>query len=200
MSNAFSDISFAQKLKVETSAMHQELENLPISNAIVKEEVTKEDYLRYLHLMHDVIKDIETSIFPLLYAEVDDLPKRIKTPLIEQDFASLGYTKPQYPPLFKSLNMQTSTAFAMGVLYVIEGSTLGGRVIYKHIHKLLGIDSNSGAAYFAGYGEETGLFWKNFITTLVAYEKNHNTSEKIIEGANYTFQAIKTHFERGIEL
>lgn len=200
MSNAVFTSTFPQRLKVETSILHQELEELPLSKAILREDLTTRDYLKYLHLMHDVIKNLEDLVFPLLYYEVADLSQRIKTPLLEQDFNSLSYSKPQSTPVFKDLDKQISTAFALGMLYVIEGSTLGGRMIYKHIHKTLGYDNQSGAAYFSGYGEETGLFWKNFITTLVAYEKNHNTSEKIIEGANYTFQAIKTHFQSEAEL
>ncbi|MFC5625243.1 biliverdin-producing heme oxygenase [Algoriphagus winogradskyi] len=200
MSNAVFTSTFPQRLKVETSILHQELEDLPLSKAILKEDISTRDYMEYLHRMHDVIKEVETLIFPLLYTELSDLSQRIKTPLLEQDFNSLSYIKTQSAPVFKNLDKQISTAFALGMLYVIEGSTLGGRVIYKHIHKTLGYDNQSGAAYFSGYGEETGLFWKNFMTTLVAYEKNHNTSEKIIEGANYTFQAIKTHFQSESEL
>lgn len=196
MSNAASIISFPQRLKDATATLHQELEDLPISKSILKTEVTSDDYLRYLDLMHDIIKEVETNIFPLLVYEVSDLDQRIKAPFLEQDFVHLSYQKTQSTPVFKNLDKAISTAFALGIVYVIEGSSLGGRVIYKHIHKQLGYDNNSGASYFAGYGDETGSLWKNFISTLVAFEKNHNNSDIIIEGANYAFQSIKVHFER----
>ena len=200
MSNAVSTSPFPKRLKEATSTLHQELENLPISSSLLKSEITTDDYLKYLDLMHDVIRDVETNVFPLLSSEIEYLEQRRKTKLIEQDFIRLSYSKSDYTSIFKNLDKSTSTAFAFGVLYVIEGSSLGGRVIYKHVNKQLGYDKDSGAAYFAGYGEETGALWKNFMTVLVAYEEYHKTSEEIIAGANYTFQAIKKHFEGGAEL
>ncbi|SFU16081.1 heme oxygenase [Algoriphagus locisalis] len=199
MSNAVSTSSFPQRLKEATARLHQELEDLQIPQSILKPGVTREDYLKYMDLMHDVIREVETTVFPLLSSEIEDLEKRHKTKLIELDFMQLGYAKPCCTPVFKNLAMNISTAFALGVLYVIEGSSLGGRVIYKHIHKQLGYDKDSGAAYFSGYGEETGLLWKNFMTTLVTYEKYNANPDEIIAGANYTFQAIKNHFEGGIK-
>jgi len=83
----------------------------------------------------------------------------------------------------------------MGILYVIEGSTLGGRVIYKNIHQNLELDADSGAAYFSGYGELTEPLWKGFMAELVAYEQINNTGDEIIAGANHAFNAIHKHFQ-----
>jgi len=198
MSSSVSSSTFSQRLKEATSILQQQLEDLPISKAILKLDVTGEEYLHYLDLMYDVISDVETEIFPLLTDEVKDLENRRKIQLMNSDFVALDYSKKSN---FKILDGKNhSRGFAMGILYVIEGSSLGGRVIYKHIQKQLGLDSIHGAAYFAGYGEDTGSNWKSFMTTLVAYEKKHNNSDEIIEGANYTFQTIKTHLEGGIKL
>ncbi|WP_192085934.1 biliverdin-producing heme oxygenase [Algoriphagus sp. Y33] len=194
MSLAISSPSFAQKLKQNTSHLHRELENLPISKSILKAEVTTKDYLKYLDLMCDVINDVETEIFPLVKHVVKDLDKRRKRHLITQDLRALGFDKSTHAKVLKDLKMEIPTGFAMGILYVIEGSTIGGKIISKHIQKTLGYSSEMGATYFAGYGEFTGLFWKNFLIELLAYEKTHNNGNEIIEGANYTFAIIKTHF------
>ena len=53
-------------------------------------------------------------------------------------------------------------AEAMGSLYVIEGSALGGRVIAPQLKRLLGLDQGCGASYFHGFGGETGAMWANF--------------------------------------
>ena len=186
--------SFPQRLKEETSYLHQALESLPLSQSILKENVTQEDYLIYLGLMFDIVSDIESAIFPLVSTVISDLEHRKKAHLLTLDFEKLGYIKSNNTPAFSDLEHTISLGFAIGMLYVIEGSTLGGRVIYKHIQKTLGYSSENGAAYFAGYGDQTGQFWKNFIGELVEHEKSEGTGEEIIAGANYTFKAITTHF------
>jgi heme oxygenase (biliverdin-IX-beta and delta-forming) len=57
----------------------------------------------------------------------------------------------------------TTPARAMGGLYVVEGATLGGRVIVRALRDHLGIDHATGAAFFDGYGVETGPMWRTFV-------------------------------------
>ena len=182
-----------QRLKEATSEPHQELESLSISKSILKPDVTSEEYLKYLDLMHDIIYSVESTLFPLLYDYVTDLEDRKKAIWIEQDFSQLSYPKHTYINVLEGME-NISVGFALGMLYVLEGSTLGGRIISKHILKTLGYDFHTGAAYFNGYGDQTGAYWKNFLAVLVAHEKTHNTSGEIIEGAVFAFQKIKNHF------
>ncbi len=50
-------------------------------------------------------------------------------------------------------------------MYVMEGSTLGGRFIAPHVAKLFHLDAGRGNAYFEGYGERTGSMWNEFRET-----------------------------------
>jgi heme oxygenase len=145
--------------------------------------------------MHDVVKDAEENIFPVLTTIVTDLTDRNKSHLLEQDLKALGAIKeiPNAKPLSGSLKNQ-SKGFAMGIFYVIEGSSLGGRVILKNINAALGHDIENGAAYFGGYGGQTGSNWKNFLAQLIQYELENNNAGEIIAGADYAFNAINRHF------
>ena len=71
----------------------------------------------------------------------------------------------------------------LGYLYVKQGSTLGGRVITKHLQKYLGLQEKQDNFFFAGYSENTGAKWKEFCQLLEAQPAD---SEQTI------FQAIKT--------
>ena len=51
----------------------------------------------------------------------------------------------------------------VGMLYVIEGSTLGGQLISKHLTKNLGITPETGGRFFGGYGENTSVLWLDFL-------------------------------------
>ncbi|WPR74148.1 biliverdin-producing heme oxygenase [Algoriphagus sp. NG3] len=196
MRSAEATSPFSSRLKEATSSFHQELESLPISKSILKINITADEYLKYLNLMHDVVSEIEKKLFPRLQDLVMDLNDRKKSEWIEEDFRALGFEKNHTIEVFEKLNGEISSGYAMGMLYVIEGSTLGGRVIFKHLQRTLGYTSENGAAYFTGYGENTGLLWKNFICTLMDYEQKNKVGEEIIEGANYTFQAIGNHFKQ----
>jgi heme oxygenase len=84
--------------------------------------------------------------------------------------------------------------FALGVFYVIEGSSLGGRFILKNIVNNPQLSNDQGVSYFKGYGDKTGSYWKNFLNVLAEYEQNNNCANSIIEGAVYAFDSIYNHF------
>ncbi|MDQ5929214.1 MAG: hypothetical protein QG594_992, partial [Bacteroidota bacterium] len=65
--------NFLMDLKTQTADSHKKLECLPVSESIVSPEMKLSDYIHYLCLMHDVHKDIESIVFPILSGIVDDL-------------------------------------------------------------------------------------------------------------------------------
>lgn len=196
MNDTISMPAFLNNLRTATSESHTALEALPVSESILKADVTDLDYTHYLNLMRDVVKDAEENIFPILNNVVTDLESRNKTHLIEADLNALGaVTETAEKPLSEGIDSLT-VPFALGVLYVVEGSSLGGRVILKNINTVLGHDAENGAAYFSGYGGQTGSRWKAFLDVLVSYESANNAGDEIIAGANYAFDAINAHFSR----
>jgi heme oxygenase len=55
---------------------------------------------------------------------------------------------------------------ALGVLYVLEGATLGGTLIARQARQQLGITPRSGGAFFTAYGSETAARWRGFSAVL----------------------------------
>jgi heme oxygenase len=53
-------------------------------------------------------------------------------------------------------------AQALGSLYVIEGSTLGARVIAPRLEASLGVVAGHGARYFNGFGDDAISVWRDF--------------------------------------
>lgn len=184
--------TFLEQLRATTSVSHKNLESLPVSASILSPQVTREEYANYLSLMHDAVKSTETCIFPKLTAIVPDIENRRKLPSIEADLNVLGFKKENFEPIFGHENQ--STGFALGIFYVIEGSSLGGRFILKNIEQVLGYNENNGAVYFGGYGNKTGSRWKNFLNCMTAYEAANDCGDEIIAGANFAFGAIHEHF------
>jgi heme oxygenase len=58
------------------------------------------------------------------------------------------------------------TSRALGCMYVLEGSTLGGRIIARKLQQHLAIDADTGAAFFQACGNETGTRWSYFVARL----------------------------------
>ena len=54
----------------------------------------------------------------------------------------------------------------LGALYVVEGSSLGGQVLYREVQRRLGLDHDTGAAFFFGDGQQTGARWRDFTVIL----------------------------------
>lgn len=190
-----SGVSFPEQLKTRTAEAHTRLEELPISKSILSESLDRESYAHYLKLMRDVVAETETRIFPLTTEAISDLESRRKLAHIEADLnhASTELSEPK--TVFHKENM--SPAFALGVLYVVEGSALGGRFILKNVEKSLGYSAETGASYFAGYGNTTGSMWKHFMNELSQYEATHNAGDEIMAGAVFAFESIEQHFLRG---
>lgn len=61
-----------------------------------------------------------------------------------------------------------SVGLALGSLYVIEGSSVGGRILARHFGERLGMRPDTGCRFFAGYGERTSQMWSAFGELMVS--------------------------------
>ena len=187
-----SQVSFLDKLRLSTSPLHKQLESVPLSQIIVSPEITVQKYAEYLLVMEGIVKDVETKVYPVISNFISDIDQRKKLSSIQDDLKVLGFSVLNENTAFDA---DFEIPFALGIVYVMEGSTLGGRVILKNIEKQLGFNADNGAKYFSGYKENTGSLWKSFLFDMVQYEQEHDCGDAIIEGANFAFGIIHKHFE-----
>lgn len=115
-----------------------------------------------------------------------------KAPLLAQDLLTLGDTPDQLSqaPQCQSLPDLSTVARVLGCLYVIEGATLGGQIVTRHLSTSLAITPHSGGAFFRGYGEHTGSRWKSFGTHLTAFALRSGCDDEIVASANETFETL----------
>lgn len=187
-----SQVSFLDKLRLSTSPLHKQLESVPLSKVIVSPEITAQKYAEYLLVMESIVRDVETKVYPVISNFISDIDQRKKLNLIQDDLKALGFSVLNETTAFDA---DFEIPFALGIVYVLEGSTLGGRVILKNIEKQLGFNADNGAKYFSGYKENTGSLWKSFLSEMIQYEQQYSCGDAIIEGANFAFGAIYKHFE-----
>ena len=78
-----------------------------------------------------------------------------------------------------------SRAVFLGRMYVMEGSTLGGQLLARHVEVQLGLEPGHGDSYFAGYGDHTGQRWREFKALLEALPESE--ADTVIASAKNMF-------------
>jgi len=186
---------FLSKLRASTDIMHKKLESSRLSINLLKKDVSLAEYGTYLSHMHNVIAFCEEQVFPVIANIFPDIEQRRKLPLIAQDIEVLQQltTIPQADIYGASID-PANIPFAVGYMYVIEGSTLGGRILLNHIKTALGLDEKNGASFFAGYNADTGRLWKAFLDIFSRYSAEDDHAEEVIAGARYAFSSIENYF------
>ena len=173
-------LAVAQLLKEKTLDAHQQSENflLPYLNNIR----SFDDYAAILKMFYGFFHPVEQLIKNQVPIEVlPDIAERRNSRLILNDLKSIGHNNltllSHEQPLIDSLPR------ALGVLYVLEGSTLGGRMIAKMMmkHPLFSEDNLN---FFNGYKEETGKKWTDFQAVINKFDEE---APIMIDAANETF-------------
>lgn len=176
----------SEYLKQHTAEYHDAAEKLFNSEKIFNKTFTLEDYKKIISSNYLMLLHSEDKIFSSLsdkYSEKLQLNDRKKLPLIEKDLESLSL---ENKTAIHDLNFDNEHE-ALGAMYVIEGSTLGGNVIAKQLSKTEGFDEVT-FNFFGCYQENTGPMWKNFKEVLDTEVAEDNYSE-VLSGAKklYTF-------------
>ena len=153
-------------------------------------------YRALLQKLFGFYKPLEERIatLPALHNLPVDLGRRQKAPLLARDLLWLQVTQPQLSqlPRCERLPQVKSITEALGCLYALEGATLGGQIIGRHLKKSLALDEDRGCAFFCSYGDEVGLMWKSFRKTLSSHCSKHGSTEEeqLVESACETFVSL----------
>ena len=186
---------FLQTLRIRTAHQHSLLEQNAASKKLLDEQVTAADYAAYLSLLYGFVKGFEKNIFPLLKHSIIDIEERRKTHLLVSDLNKLGIDEAGIAVIPDDFFAEVyhSIAAALGGMYVLEGSVLGGALIYKHLQTSIGVEAITGkATYFKAYGSETGSWWKKFLQVFCL--ASSGMEEEVINKASQTFKVMHYWF------
>lgn len=185
---------FLGRLRSETAPLHRKLEQSPLSVIVMNPAITAHQYALYLTAMRSVMAWCEAIIYPVIAAVITDLDCRKKLDAIDHDLSSLKNfaTESIHLPAF-SFSEPTSVAKAIGFMYVLEGSSLGGMVIVKQLQRQPFLNQDT-SRFLTVYGKNTGSYWKTFLNELCLYATNNMAEDEIIDGAVEGFRSIETYF------
>jgi heme oxygenase (biliverdin-IX-beta and delta-forming) len=185
---------FLQQLRAKTAGSHQLIEQNIASQQLMNPDVTVLQYGHYLKSLYSFVHGFEKMVFPLLnHYPALQLDKRKKSHLLQADLVMLNNREElELLPdeLFSTHYRGVPAAF--GGMYVLEGSTLGGQIISKHLSSTPGIAAGGSTAYFTAYAGQTGTMWKNFLQLLCEAADTRANEEEIIESAINTFALMNS--------
>lgn len=152
------------------------------------DELGVDSYKAVLSRFFGFWKGWQPQIAALLDDEAFTKPRR-RLHLLAADLAVLGVSTEALVavPLCPLTTLQ-GEAEALGSLYVMEGSTLGGRVIQRNVERCLQGVGHASSRYFNGYGDETGTMWRLFLKRLD--EVPEGDMEGVGRGAMATFDQL----------
>lgn len=152
-----------ESLRENTRACHESIEKNRLLISLLEPDLSRENYVKVLQAFYGFYKPLEEMLLQNCNSTElkSAIESRLKTRLILKDLNILGQGEVSCLPLCSQLPCADRISACLGILYVCEGSTLGGRVIAKSLHAATGITAESGGAFFNGYGADTSSMWKD---------------------------------------
>ncbi len=156
-------------LRSETSEVHARLHLHPAFAAIMRAPPDVAGYAALVGWLHGFHAPVEAWLFgaaPGLLPELTDLPERRKAHLLRADMHALAaFEAPRTGSSMPRPGTQLSRPALLGCLYVVEGSTLGGRGLGRALQPVLraaGLQGAAGVRFFLAYGTRQAEMWHRF--------------------------------------
>lgn len=168
-------------IKEATKAAHLNLEKKVIEK--LKAIRSNADYADFLKYFYTYFSQVEQSIAPYITEQLlPDYKDRRNSSYLKNDIEELGGHTGETPSI--ALPVIENQLQALGALYVMEGSIMGGSIIIKMLEKG-GI--TKGISFFSGYGEATGQKWGIFTAVMNQAATSPEQEAIAIQAANEAF-------------
>jgi heme oxygenase len=176
------------RLREATAEAHRHLEAVMSLNERCQR---RETYRALLARLFGIYAPLEAALTRMDWQGVDTLVhQRRKLPWLTADLRSLGLSSAEIEGLPKAGTLPDvhEPADAFGILYVLEGATLGGQIISRRLEATLNVTEDTGGRFFASYGSEVGVKWRAYV---------HAVADRIERAALSTFGSFDVWLAEG---
>ncbi|MAB29283.1 MAG: hypothetical protein CMJ53_08435 [Planctomycetaceae bacterium] len=191
------------RLRTETRPHHDKAEQNGFGVMVMEGGLQMTPYVEHLAAWKEILSHLESA----LRTCEDDVVSRtwheglVKESLLEQDLTQLA-------PEGATLSGPTSDAVLaftqyvdhltketprglLGVLYVLEGSTMGGSVMKSRIASQLSLTLDEpGLLYYGCYGTQVGVHFKDFRSRMGGSVDGTGCEDLVLEAAGRTFDLV----------
>lgn len=177
-------------IRVQTAESHQHLED---ALDLLRESFGRADYVALIGRFLGFYEPLEALLRDARdWSAIGiDAMAREKAHSLTVDLRALGQDNPAALPRCAALPDVSTPARALGAMYVLEGSTLGGQMITRHFQARWGLAPETGGAFFSSYGAEVGLRWREFRAALEAGLQSDHDQAQAAEAAAETFECLE---------
>lgn len=153
--------SLPAALRAATRDLHHRLDHHPRLAPLVRPDLNQAEYGQALVALHGLFAPCEARLADYLATHHPAFPYARHCRLADLE-ADLAYWRLAPPATSWAGPDLADSASAVGCLYVLAGSALGGRVIYRQLAGSLGLDRDHGARFFHGHGDAAEAMWQEF--------------------------------------
>ncbi len=181
------------RVKLESRKKHEQLEAL----VSIDSDLSLQSYRELLGGLFGLFAPLENA---LQYAPIPDqldFQRRQRTPLLISDLEVIGgsVSGALEFPLCTDLPALHNMPRALGCMYVLEGSRLGGQYISRVVRERLGLTEQNGCAFFSSGGIEVGSLWRSFGDVVRERVVVSEDQDEFISSAISTFSVFVEWFE-----
>jgi heme oxygenase len=183
--------SAMSELRAATWPSHQRLEKRIDIKARL---ATVSSYREHIERMWGFYVSIEARLASGVFGDwITDYAARHKAPLLERDILALGADSSVFEvlPRCAFLPACNDPQAAFGCAYVLEGATLGGRILLPLVETRLGLTASHGATFLDSYGSAVGDMWHRFEHALELCCPTEQYRNRAAESAAATFSALE---------
>ncbi|WP_206840676.1 biliverdin-producing heme oxygenase [Marinobacterium iners] len=199
MSQTTQPPSLHQQLRQATHAAHVRLNHHPLLSRMTRPTLDIETYTLILQAYWSFYQTAEAHIRNCLASGMADFnySDRYKTEWLKQDLAHFGLTPgvDGCCPFTVELAIPMNRPELVGMMYPLEGSTLGGRVISRHLMHNLGINDANGGRFFSGYGHNIEQLWTQFIQFAERSPQSRQERTQACDYAIYLFETLEAFLD-----
>lgn len=182
----------AQLLREATHAAHRAVESLPMQQELSAGTLDRAGYATTLQRHHGLLArwDRDQSAW-LSSLPAQGWTYRPRVPALQQDLAQLGAS---LDPVLAAPLLADNAATRWGMLYVVEGSLLGGQVIARQLRQHQPV--LSGALAYFDLGSADPSLWRHFQQCLDTVLTDGDARQAAVEGAVAMFGQFHRHLSQ----
>lgn len=189
-----------ERLRTQTHVVHQRLHEHPLFVSLFDGTITLAQYCGLMTAFYGFYLPLERSIDGIA-AQSEPLSASFtyqkRSDFLAKDLADLGQSSHQIArnPLCAEIETVVTPASLGGVLYVIEGSTLGAALIDRAAQKILCTQTTRGRSFWAWNRAHNREQWRAINIYLDHLDTIGHPKDALIQGAIDTFQVLATWLE-----
>lgn len=160
--------------------------------SLFRPDFSVEQYITLLKRYFGFYNPLEQRLRAPTWSSANQLQElRWKTEWLREDLRYFGLEADRLEalPVCDQLPPVDTVSNRLGCLYVLEGSTIGGQFIVRHLQRQFGLAKDRGATFFHGYGVNTSEMWDRFCA-LLDQHANPSSDDAVIASALVTFRSL----------